>query len=383
MSLDEERIESIKEVLLDVDRYRLVLGHLPYEVVDRFSRRPFVFTVLRDPVDRAVSTFYYMKRRISLPKSHDASRLGHLRMQDAQNTGHMTLLEFIRNEPQAAARQMGNLQVEYLGVPTFRYNPIVDPSVSERDLEMAKERLSNCDAFGLVERVPETLEYLAYALRARPFDELAKINQTRSRPALEEIDPETRAALEELTRYDRQLYTFATQLFEQRRSQMLRDLLTRHAGHEFAKNESIRDLAPSFIAGGLMPGEGWYAPENNGAHSYNWTGPGSESWVELASPSGGKCTLQVGILHALKAECLAELQLHVNGTQVTHEVHQDPSGHMVTARVPASILRTNERKNKIVLYIPDPSRPCDSDPTNDDSRVLGVAVYHISLTADS
>ena len=383
LSLDEEKIKSIDEVLPLLNRYPLVQGHLPYETVDYFSKRPFVFTVLRDPVERAISVFYYMKRRITLLNQlGQADRLEITRVKDLLKAEPLTLLEFIQSEPQAAARQLGNLQVDYLTMPCSRYDKSQDAVITERELELAKERLSDIDAFGLVERLPETTEYLAYRLQARPFDKLAWINQTRSRPMPEEIDADTKAALEELTRYDRQLYKFATELFEQRRMQMLRELLTRHAGQIFVKDQPLRERAPSFIAGALLPGEGWYAPETDGTRWYNWTGPETESWVELDSPSGSKCTLQLGVLHALRSESLAELELYLNGAQLKHEVHRDAFGHTVSAPVPASLLRGNGKKNRVLLRIPDPSRPCDSDPLNDDSRVLGVAVYHLALTAE-
>gem|GEM_PF-1909254 len=382
LSLDEERIKSIDEVLPILNRYRLVQGHLPYESVNHFAKRPFVFTILRDPIDRAISTFYFMKRRVSLLKTPgNDDRFKIKRIKELKSVESMTLLEFIRREPQAAARRLGNLQVEFLTIPCHQYKRALEPSISERELALAKERLSNCDAFGLVERLPETSEYLAYKLQARPFDKMAWLNQTRSRPRLDQIDPEVKAELEELTRYDRQLYAFAAELFEQRRAEMLRELLTWHAGLRYAKNEPTREMAPSFIAGTSLPGEGWYAPETDGTHWYNWTGPETDSWVELASPVGKKYTLKLGVLHALRPESLTELELSVNGARLLHETRPHPPGYMIYAEVPATLLRGKGRKNRIALHVPHPTRPCDSDPLNDDSRLLGISVYHIALTA--
>ena len=57
------RARQRAQQLADVAQYRFVHGHVPYALVDRFPRRPFVVTLLRDPLDRAVSAFYDMQRQ--------------------------------------------------------------------------------------------------------------------------------------------------------------------------------------------------------------------------------------------------------------------------------------------------------------------------------
>jgi hypothetical protein len=47
----------------DPNRYRLVSGHVGIEYADRFDRPPIVITFLRDPIERAVSAYYFQRTR--------------------------------------------------------------------------------------------------------------------------------------------------------------------------------------------------------------------------------------------------------------------------------------------------------------------------------
>ena len=187
------------------------------------------------------------------------------------------------------------------------------------------------------------------------------------------------AELRRLTRYDRELYAFAKGLFEVRRRAMMNVLLACHAS---ATTEPRKRSCPSsFTSSQALPGEGWYAAENDGTRWFNWTGPGSESWIELGTPEGSEFVLRIGVLHTLKPEMLFELEIFVNDVQLTPEVSRDSAGHTICAPVAAHLLRPAGMGNTITLRVPHLSRPCDCDPMNDDSRTLGIAVYEIGLVA--
>jgi hypothetical protein len=62
--------------LSDVDRFRYVSGHFDASFIDRFRERPFVLTVLRDPIDRALSHYAYTRsfRRTPTPRHWTGTR---------------------------------------------------------------------------------------------------------------------------------------------------------------------------------------------------------------------------------------------------------------------------------------------------------------------
>ena len=89
---------------------------------------------------------------------------------------------------------------------------------------------------GITERMVESIELLVYALTTAPLGEVSSANRTPGRPSVAGLDDDTVAALRDLTAWDRELYTFACELFEDRRRRMTRRLLSRHAeaGHAAA-----------------------------------------------------------------------------------------------------------------------------------------------------
>jgi hypothetical protein len=384
LAVRRKRSGSVTQSLAEAERYPFVYGHFPYDVVNLFARRPFLFTVLRDPVDRALSAFWFMKQQSShMERLAAAGQIPGELGRDFAKAGALTLSEFVRKEPRAAGRHLGNLQVDFLTCADldkrFRFEEHYEVDVSTQALDLAKERLATFDAFGLFERLPETKEYLAYALQTRPFGDLNWCNKTRSRPVVEDIDAETAAELRRLTCHDRELYAFAKELSEIRRRAMSKAL---PAGHANATTEPGRRCrSSSFTSSMALPGGGWCAAENDGNRWFNWTGPGSESWIELGTPEGSEFELRIGVLHALKPETLFELELFVNDARLKPEVSRDSAGHTICAPVAAHLLRPAGMSNTITLRVPHLSRPCDCDPMNDDSRMLGIAVYQIGLVA--
>lgn len=361
-------------------RYRFVGGHIPYAIAEWFPKFPFIFMLLREPVDRAVSTFHYMKQaQEDVCRRAQEGKLSVATGEDFIKASTMTLHDYVRQEPDAAARHMGNLQVEMLSRQQAQKalwpERSAAASVTAEDLEIAKTRLASLDAFGLVERLPESIEYLAHALRTRPFDPVSWSNQTLSRPQVEELDPETRALIEEMTFYDRQLYAFAAELFEERIAAMRRG----ERKPSPASTQPERGRPATFIAGGPVPGWGWYAAEANGSRWFNWTGPDRVSWIELGTPGERDCVLKIGVVHALSMDSLSGLEVFINGKPVVPELRQEEGGYTITAPVPRSMLRGAGENNIVTLRVPNPSRACDSQPGNNDSRLLGIAVHRIGL----
>ena len=377
LSVGLEGTSSITRKLANADRYALVHGHLPYAAVQLFTRHPFLFTVLRDPIERAISAFHFMKQHWPhMEELAVSGRISRARAADYLKAREMSLGDFIRNEPLAAARHLGNVQVELLTCADVEkrhlYADDYEIRLSPGDLDLAKERLAGFDAFGLAERLPESIDYLSRALKTRPLGDLAWCNKTRSRPAVSEIDDKVLADLHRLTDYDSKLYAFAGDLFEQRRLSM----------PEMPAGIPEAPLCPrpaSFRAGAVLPGDGWYAAEKDGERWFHWTGPGRESWIELGSPGGIDIVLRIEIVHTLQPEFLHELEICVNGVRLAVDVSRHSGGHTVSARVPENVLQDVSTPNRVVLRLPRFARPCDLDPDNHDSRKLGIAVHQIEL----
>jgi len=49
----------------ELDNYKLISGHLDWSLLDCISQNAFIFTVLRQPVDRILSFYFYLRKKAS------------------------------------------------------------------------------------------------------------------------------------------------------------------------------------------------------------------------------------------------------------------------------------------------------------------------------
>ena len=172
-------------------RTRIVAGHVDYSYSRNFPGPFRAFAMLREPVERAISLFYFVKREPSHP-SHEAVREGRITIEEM-------------------SREQGGMQARFIA----GYSPTeaVDEHIL---LAQAKAHLvEKLAVFGLTERFDETLLLLTNALgwKLRGY---ARANVTRKRPSQRATDPALLAAIRECSAVDIALYEFARELFEQR-----------------------------------------------------------------------------------------------------------------------------------------------------------------------
>ncbi|HKI37411.1 MAG TPA: hypothetical protein VKA46_36490 [Gemmataceae bacterium] len=194
----------------DLDDSDLVGGHACYRLVERFARRPRVITFLREPIDRALSAFYFFRQlgRDGLVKEGASPSL--------LRACELSLADFIVREPREATLQLGSTQTWMLSqdqLGGFTDGPL---QLGMADLKAATSNLARCEFIGLTERMDESIALLCRVMgwRARALSERA--NPTARRPGVADLDAPTRRLLEELTSLDQELYRFGVQLFEQR-----------------------------------------------------------------------------------------------------------------------------------------------------------------------
>tara|TARA_Y100001933_G_scaffold168358_1_gene166600 strand:+ start:68 stop:793 length:726 start_codon:yes stop_codon:yes gene_type:complete len=172
-------------------RFDVVAGHLDWRVT-RLLPGARVITVLRDPVDRFLSWFYYALRNENAPLHAELNELG-------GDVGRA--VESGRYAPQY------NIMTEML-----RDQAAAGPDAA---LESAKRNLASCAAFGLSERFTESVRLMERTL-GWPATEWEDRNVTANRPRVEDLSDDARAALEAGCAPDRALYDYAASLFDER-----------------------------------------------------------------------------------------------------------------------------------------------------------------------
>ncbi len=172
-------------------RTRIVAGHVDYSYGRNFPGSFRAFAMLREPVERAVSLFYFVKGEPSHP-SHREVLAGKISIEEM-------------------SREQGGMQARFIA----GYSP-TEPVAPDVLLASAKENLGQKLAvFGLTERFDETLLLLTRALgwKMRGY---ARTNVTKKRPRKDATDPALIATIRELSVVDLALYEFARELFEER-----------------------------------------------------------------------------------------------------------------------------------------------------------------------
>jgi hypothetical protein len=158
--------------------------HIEYGLHEYLEQPVIYFTVLRNPVDRALSHYYFTADHKNRPEE-------------------IGLYEHI------AAHISPNLQTEMLSGP-HGVGPLPPP---EEMLEQAKRNVRACAAIGLTERFDETALLLQKALGWRtPL--YANLNVNKKRPRREAIPEDVLHRIEADNDLDIMLYQYAQELFE-------------------------------------------------------------------------------------------------------------------------------------------------------------------------
>ncbi len=171
----------------DRQRVRLILGHVPVGDEGLLAPPVDLVTMLRSPVDRVVSIYYYWRRR-GYPSAQGKT------LEEFANSGHV---------------QVENDQ-------TRRLAGEVDGAVDETMLETAKRALRDRFAcFGLHERFDESV-----LLMQKTFGwgsvHYRVMNATPGRVPVSSIAPAILSQIGKRNELDCELYAFARALFEER-----------------------------------------------------------------------------------------------------------------------------------------------------------------------
>ncbi len=181
--------KRVASSLDDPEKIRLVRGHLSYGLHNHVSVPCRYFTMLREPVSRVISLYYYIKR--GWPESEAAS----LSLEEYIESGHHA---YVPND-----------QTRRLAGPPFPDDPSA-PSLLQRAVNHLR---SPNLAFGITDRFDSGLIYLKRQLEWPRQPLYVRTNTGDHRPTKEEIPPKVRKRIRDQNRLDVVLYDEATEQF--------------------------------------------------------------------------------------------------------------------------------------------------------------------------
>jgi len=168
--------------------YELVIGHGVHELLDWCRPDTLAATILRRPVERIVSHYYYVRER---PEHY---------LHEAVVGRNLSLGEYAASNLSIELRN--NMICRFLGV---------GPEEAERDpqrsVDTACEILrSRYRVVGVVERLSPAMHAIREAVGLRRVWSGERTNRTRSRPPIEDVSAEDRRMIEAHNALDIELY---------------------------------------------------------------------------------------------------------------------------------------------------------------------------------
>ncbi|MEM8557850.1 MAG: sulfotransferase family 2 domain-containing protein [Bacteroidota bacterium] len=194
------------------------IGHIPHGL-HRFTRRPVRYaTVLREPLERAVSWYYYIRGQesIDLWERHPLRSF----------VDRVTLVQFYRDErfENRQARFLAGLHYDRL-YPTLRRSE----AFRRRLLDAAKRNLEACAVFGVQDRFGDTVRAFEHTLGwtfVKQEKRWAAADKRRTLQDIDTLNPKVLPKLRESHDLDYELYFFAQQLFEDRYGWLAKEQVT-------------------------------------------------------------------------------------------------------------------------------------------------------------
>lgn len=351
---------------VDPSTFDFVSGHFNYSYLkERGLTGHRIVTILRDPVGRALSHFYFLKQDRLLDlveqedEGYDKSEL-ELARELLAKARENDLAGFMRKEPFLAEITLGNYQTRLMGAPD-KLSPL-----NSSHLDLAREHLRNCFFVGLTERMNESVALLCRRMGWPEILPQGSLNSNKENKGKRQQPPELLQALNDLNRMDQVLYQEATSLFEE------------------AQKASIQDKFPIPDAASYTPeqsilGEGWQIREREHGEWVCWSGPEPKSWLELSTPIQSAATMNIHLRQVIHPDVLQRLKISINGEVLSHTVLSVEEKLGLKISIPGKMMRCAQGRLRLGIDTGVTYCPGDLFPGSPDQRKLGLLLTRIDL----
>ncbi len=322
-------MELLTSGLNDLSGYRLFQGHFGCGLFDLLPPdvRPVVF--LREPIARTISHLKHLRRD---PNFHLAHALAAGR----------SLAELVHDD-----RVMGlctNVQTAQLAndIPgadilaglrlSQEQGEIPDPDAYtlKPDLAKALDTLDRFHLVGFLETLQDDILRMSLLLGLHPPAMVPKSNDDPGGVTHQaEVDAETLAILRERNALDIALYDAA-----RHRAQLTWGAV---AGSLVGRGRYTRITGPTeFPMSGSIPGSNWYQCEGTGDKTYRWTGPATETTLDLPLDPGYHFELSLSV----RIESLEDLGIYIEDVELAlAQSGSDGNEHEISFWIPADMVQ--------------------------------------------
>ncbi|TWA77018.1 sulfotransferase family protein [Azospirillum brasilense] len=357
---------------------KCISSHSGWWPMDYLENTHRVVTVLRDPVERTVSSYRYI-----LQTSH------HM-LSDTAN--RMDILDFFRHP--RIRRYMANWQTRHLAFQSIQestavqeYDTPVDKeyfvnSYDENSLEIAKENIRNIDFLGTSKTVNELMHSICHFYGWYPPERLPKFNITQAEFTAN-TTPEVLDEIRSINLVDQAVYDFAIEEIKRRDLQKFSrdETISKFIKRMNMQNRQSGDFRFDF--NDQFSGEGWYGRESEqNGYTVRWTGPENSSSVYVCFDSSSDYNITM-MASSYIPEIIDGIEIYANGEKLPLSLYQPPNlpthTRIVSARIDAASLSANNGTVHFRIDLPRTVIPHEINSADPDRRALGVYVHWLDF----
>lgn len=186
--------ELVKEkVIPQMSKLKMIGGHFAFGIHAHVGDAPNYVTVLRNPIERVISEYFYMKQK-------------GFYYQELILKEDLSLANYL-NHPET--EYLNNLQTRLISGVTYENGD----KVTDEIYEIALKNLREMRTVGISEKFSESLALFAILLKWERIPIHTIANRNDQRPKIDSLDSDTIKQIEQREKYDLALYNEAKKLF--------------------------------------------------------------------------------------------------------------------------------------------------------------------------
>jgi len=341
----------------DLAPYDFVFGHLPMRWEDQMGVGRQRFSLMRDPVDRVLSAYFFY-----LQLKQDNSAV-------VADVPVMTLEEYVTSEDPLIKATTCNEQARHLlgleGIGTR------DPREAVAYVAERAPVLERFFMVGVHERLQDSLDVISWHLGLPRLSAGLVDNPTHRKWKQERFDPATLDLIRDRNLIDLELYRIVGERFARQRGMMMDDLLVRH----YFDTHEVQPQLPCVVPMDQpVTGSGWYGVQTDAPVPYRWMGGGAGASLYFPVAAGGALTVRVHMTQILPAVDRNGITIFLDGRKLRTQLQPGPDG-LVLVGLAENVVN---RKGHVLTLRTTTWR----EPTLNDGRTLAMAVTRVELSRD-
>lgn len=355
-------------------------GHFTYDHCQQIPGPKNTITVLRDPSDFLVSSYYMVR-------SFPDQTIENPTLKQVYSASKKSMLEFLNDTSHQVQSRVNNTMTRMIAGDYLA----PDGSFSmpqEELLSKAKKNLTQLAVVGLTERLVDTVRILSHMYHWPAPRHLLSQNINSQKPEKIQINAQLLKRIDQLTNLDQELHKLATMRFNQQFSALFEGLtdtdIDNFLDNKFEKHATTR--WPSidkyhFQMDQALFGHGWHPREFYKNLVWRWTGPTEISTIYFKVLPNKSYNLKLNIAAWMSSDILDGTRISVNDIEINYCAAPEwgYDGTMFVGQIPSAATRTKSGLLKLTIKTPPPITPQSVVSENLDIRKLGIQIRDIFI----